>query len=50
MGAVAGLAGILGSYNIADKLPKVAYYNASQGPAPKYDNGDDIPHGGYVPR
>jgi uncharacterized protein YukE len=40
MGAAAGLTGILGSYDVGAKLPKIGYYNPSQGPAPKYDEPD----------
>jgi hypothetical protein len=45
MGAIAGLVGILGDYHLTGKLPKLGYYNASQGPAPNYDDRDDVPHG-----
>ena len=45
MGTITGLVGILGSYNIADKLPKTSYYNPSLGPAPTYNGGQDTPHG-----
>jgi uncharacterized protein YukE len=45
MGATAGLAGILGSYNVAAKVPKMGYYNSSQGSAPNYNDNTDRRHG-----
>ncbi len=40
IGISGGLTGILSSYNVAAKLPKLGYYNPSQGPAPKNDEPD----------
>jgi uncharacterized protein YukE len=45
-----GLTGALSDFDITAKLPTAGYYNASQGPAPTYDDGHDIPHGGRGPR
>jgi uncharacterized protein YukE len=39
MAIAAGTTGILADYNVAAKLPKAGYYNASQGSAPK--SGDE---------
>ena len=47
---ITGLVGTLTSAKVEDKLPKIGYYDAAQGPAPKYDDGNDVPPGHGGPR